>query len=952
MEEPSEDFIEIVVILAKEEEQNRLIPSYDRPRSLAKQRFKQCASTDKVALVSWLLFLMIKGTYPTIQDKAIRLLDRLIRKGGKEFIVSLPQPIVQAINVETQELLSSCKEQSCTDNFVYYSFDIMQALSQNQGDQEEEEEYKDMAATKSFHPKKYLTFCCMWPQSLPVMHLTIPITTLKESLGLHKSRIVGHQRRRRSGQRTTPRLTLTMSTFTHTNFQKKFNKPINGYNEENYNDDDNQDEYDDDDDEEDSDSDSDSDKDSDDENKKKKRKTRDDDDDDDDDNDMYEEKGDIQTYSIFQQFAKVCGKHFEGPIFKQFNSLSNNNNNNSKKSYLALMSFSQSCRSNKFIRNSITKQFPTILKLVLKFIDDENIRVRWASLQCLIQLSLFRVLMIDEQLFADAALGKSIHDPNECIQSRYCILVKIMTTRPMMSAIGLDGLFNWFEILLGSSILNVVENTFLSLISVIETTHWQSQPSGFKPYYDKIVPILFSLLGKYIEQEKESKVLTYVIKTFAMCGTALVDVKKTLFSKDLYKFMVFVKKNETKSFDLVVQLFNQTDSFIKSIGKSFAMYLPMVVKMIANILERPLPNRGRDVTPHLKKAMPTLKGLRTIMMNGSVYEPLAPFVVHSLVGPLLKLAIHPWFQIDSLHCLLGCLALSKLHFGVRSEKTLELFAKIYDSVLCIGPEREIADRITIATCLIKTMETDAMSIDQVQATLDVFCKVEKLEQQSGTFSDNSLFEGVLEMISQMIELNSVVASPLIASNILDTLCKKLLCTTNRRAKKVIIVFMNQYCMFGGDVAVDTFPQIIPTLIQCLTQSDDIDNVIRYTASFALATAAQFSKDRFVPWVTDVLQAFDPIMSVPKTPFCIHGLEELPISSIGRIIRYVPLATSQLLAVIPKWINNLLVTEFRGMGFVDNFCAIIRLYTNECLESFEKNWDSIPPATRKTISDCH
>ncbi|EGG20614.1 hypothetical protein DFA_00475 [Cavenderia fasciculata] len=709
--------------------------------------------------------------------------------------------------------------------------------------------------------------------------------------------------------------------------------------------------------------------------------------------DISDEAAGLTADTGFDRLSDAFGESIVVPIFNQFTVLSKSQQ--WKERYAALISLSKVCKS---IPTSVSQQFKFILKSALSLIGDENTRVRWASFQLLIKLSIiYNGLMIEsrEELFE--TIGKSISDPNERVQSCCCVLIQTIMgslTKDMIVDSLLDGLFCSFEKLLGSSKLYVVESAFISLISVIGTVK-----EKFKPYYRKFIPIIFSLLEKHHGTKESRIVRSRAIKCFAM-SAAVMDKKTYL--KDLHWFMRFVKKNQ-KSFDLIVDVFRASGFFIEAVGKSFSVYLPMVMRMIINILRTPLPNQltgpnhvaaQQDIT----KILSTLKVLNAVMDESDdgqiqLYEPLAPFM-QILLLPLYTLTMCP---IDS-------------DIRDRSEKTLMAFGMMYDFVLRPSsrePDLNVmVNRINMTCDIIKVMGTDAMSFDQVQMTLATFTQVEKKlldiakavrdnnEEVIGDRDPEDMLETVIdglasvyEMIGEMIKQNATVSVPLVTSSgMLVGLCKKL---RDKRedeiVKTAILCLLAQYCSFGGEAAIGVFPDIIPPITECLIVPYPMG---RQNASYALGMAAQIAKDRFAPFVMQVLQGFNVMLSLPasRSPSN-EGATENAISSIGRIVRYVPQVASHVNVVIPKWLSTLPIQDVEEIPpLIDNLYAIVHLYTDESLgqqfqhvakihqiiqhymktcqrpekelltrtwlfikDSIQSNWDTIPEDTKDILS---
>ncbi|EGG20632.1 hypothetical protein DFA_00493 [Cavenderia fasciculata] len=123
-------------------------------------------------------------------------------------------------------------------------------------------------------------------------------------------------------------------------------------------------------------------------------------------------------------------------------------------------------------------------------------------------------------------------------------------------------------------------------------------------------------------------------------------------------------------------------------------------------------------------------------------------------------------------------------------------------------------------------------------------------------------------------------------------------------------------------------------------------MVVWTASIALGAAAQLGKDRFLPWAMQVLQVISARVYVYNDQILIRYTCQYAISSIGKIIRYVPLhkVASNLSDIIPQWLNllpiNLNVDNEENDIVIYNLCSIIRLYINECFGQEYEHVDKI------------
>ncbi|EGG20616.1 hypothetical protein DFA_00477 [Cavenderia fasciculata] len=987
MEEPNEEFIEMIVTLAKEnqmkQQKNRDITidtdnnnNSSRLKSVSKQQYKEYIIDKPDKVVSWLLYLIVKGTFTTIKDKAIQLLDRLLEREYKEveegeedhdFINELSKSILDAVEFETEELInnySKTTDLGHTHTFKAHLISIIESISNYRLGQPNDEDIDAFTDNLFLILKKSNTSVTGIRIEYAVqqlMQMYIENAWIGDIIGQSIDSMVDvldrHSRdsENRFASTKTKRMIFAFlmvvsendnNEFTDSHLERIvfhlyewlgevkdvsleewtesnrkididnnfFKFPYDGEQEE-------QDALHDsliqEQEEEEHDEDS--------------------------------EVTSTPVYSLFGKFAHLFSQRISGHIFNQFNILSTSQQ--WKDRYAAMISLSK-CTNH--IPSRIRQQFSTILKLVLKCTDDENIRVRWASFQFLIQLTVdFNELIIESSGKIFKVIRKSICDPNQRIQNCCCMLIHTMmellnNDDNIVEDSILDGLFNSIEILLQSPKLYVVESAFVSLMSVIQKVCHE-----FIPYYPRFIPIIFKLLERH-NGTKESRLLrSRAIKAFAIC-CAVVEEK--IFLKDFHKFMQFVKKNE-KSFDLTVQVVRTSDLLMKTFGKSFEIYLPMIVKMVIKILEAPLPNQVDDITlsspQEITKIMSTLKILSNRMSlatDGTVYDPLAPFV-HSLVDPLCKLTVNPLIakiRIQSLACLPACLQLFKLQYGERSDKTREMFGHIYEIGLCHQETdlRVAVIRITLSTFLINAMGKDAMTFEQVQSTLDAFNRMEKWIEDivNGDIDiaeddDQDLIDTagytlvtIYGMISIMVEHNGSVMTQLITPTFLNKICDKLRDNGEDDIIKVVLLnFLAKYCKYGGEGVINTFPLIIKPIIECL----ELQSIsVKRTASLALGEAAQLAKDRFSPWVIDTLHFLHAIVSSPNaytTPDNKENMEQI-VAILGRVIRYVPhTPASNLVIIIPQWLGHPPIEDKDQRPItISNLCAIVRIYPNECI----------------------
>ncbi|EGG20606.1 hypothetical protein DFA_00467 [Cavenderia fasciculata] len=1035
MQQPDEEFIETVVILAREEEkqlkhkENNNNNNNNNNKSSSKQQYKKYIIDKPEQVVSWLLYLIVNGTYPTIKDKAIQLLSRHLTKEGKHLIRVLSKEVLEALKVETIELLKTTT--NLTDTFGRHLFRIIESLaiyllprcSWNELDiiingkegeglkdnerglikvlskydnfkkekqemlvkminkfdffkRQSDDQYRsyipillsmlvqiDLDTQKVFFDNllRNLTSILIRDYPDPAMHQLIQqiIDTMIQLFfkGDHATKSIMFpnffQIASRSPNKFTDhhleRIISCMYEWLSNVKDIELEEWTDSSSKiEHYHD------------------------------LIPRNPTR--------DIDYHLDNRLLDVISHFGRFLRVLGQDHRAQvhIFNQLNVLLNSQQHSWKQRYSALISLSKFYDS--INPDILTQQFPIIFKLVLKLVvNDENIRVRWASLQCLIQFTKeFKELMIEssDEIF-QAIVGKPMNDPNESIQTRCCILIKAMIDMDVIVDDNVkEGLYRLFERLFQSPKLVIVENALLSFISVLKTGS-----KIFIHYSGNIVGILLNLFEKHYK----SRILSSrLIKAFSLCSYIM---RETTFSKDLNKFMQFVRKNE-KSIDLI-DVFRASSLFMQMAGKSFAVYLPMLIRMAIKILETPLPQWGitEESSLNIERITKTLDSLNDGIMFESYYIdyiPLAPFV-HGLAVALCYLVqcrISAEIRNRSFDSLPTCVKLSKLHFGARSDKTLGLFGMSLNTVLLLCPVEPclfvISSALDIATTLIRVMGKEAMTLDQTRLVLDTFTKVEKrmyyiAEQVRGgneeivaddediadvpTLTVEALSSGY-EMIGMLLKQNSVMAAPLITSDLLVKSCQKLRDNQEEQGdqddndddeeegigqeeeerriiNEGILSFLVRYCEYGGEDAINTFPQIIPTIIKCLTLTGVME---QNSASYALGVAAQITKDRFSPWVMQVLQAFDIITYAPNAYVeDKKDVTETVIVSVGRIIRNVPQVASHVCTIIPKWLNHLPLTHkdsflatFQPLSeekeislVIDNLCTIIRLYPNQC-----------------------
>ncbi|EGG20630.1 hypothetical protein DFA_00491 [Cavenderia fasciculata] len=1054
MEQPSDEFIKLVVILTKEDLQQSFEANIDNIpldtkniiettrsdeqkqknryankdiegiKSAAKQLFKHYYSLDSDKVVTWLLFLMVKGDYPTIKEKAVQLFDRLLKKEGKDAIESMSQMVLDIVKAETINLLHT----KLTDTFREHLISIIESLAcylvpkglwsylevpliaiynieknHNNGStlhqntsalievlsQYDFEAAKQKIMVETIYFKSGMTED-EYRSKIPILLSTLTqqdaldgpvheaaikrtvknlsgiyyrnnpawmrelipliVDTLIEVLNRHCNE-KGFKYKSTKGSIFNYLMDIankeTLDVFTDNHIESivshmywwlsevkdieldewtyrtlKTDREGNIYN-----------------------------------------------------SNSIEESNIIIPYQFTTTNKEeyVADSHFMGrfarlfqyqraaePIFKQFNILVNSQL--WKQRYAALMYLSKSCT---YLKQSIKLQFPDILKTILKLVDDENIRVRWASLQCLIQLSMhfeLRSLMIKPREFHDifVVVGRTIRDTNECIQNSCCLFIQSIDSSLtykkdiIVDNIILDGLFSSFEILLQSPKLYLVESVLVPLMSLIDIVE-----KNFIPYYPRFIPILLSLLEKHHGTIETRLLRGRAIKAFSMCGRVMNN-KKT-FSKDLFKFMLFVGKNEG-SFDLAIQVFTATDLFIQVVDKSFEIYLPMIMRMIINTLETTMQQQQQEeegeedrLTTSTKTILSTLISLNNIMGESyGLYEPLAPFI-HRLVDPLCRLVAssNSTIREHSSECLPTLVKLSKLQYGDRSDKTLEIFGVIFDSMLDSMlasytlnhfQYRFSARHSNALAQVINVMGKNVMTFDQVKSMLDAFCKSEQeiseiaeqvrngnqdvignRDANSFLYSIHKSITEIYKTIGETIKQNGLLAAPLIScSNLLQRSSVNLHTYENDYVKENILFFIEQYLEYGSDEdqsVINTFPHIIPPMIECLTHSK---YTVRQKASITLGTAAQIGKDRFSPWVVQVLQGLDTMIS--STSY----YDSIP--SIGKILRYVPLPPeANVNVILPKWLYKLPIYQTKEvMPTNQNFCAIVRLYPNQCL----------------------
>ncbi|EGG20635.1 hypothetical protein DFA_00496 [Cavenderia fasciculata] len=274
----------------------------------------------------------------------------------------------------------------------------------------------------------------------------------------------------------------------------------------------------------------------------------------------------VDAESAFERFVSALGERdkFKQSIYNQFNNL------------LTIQSHQQW----EHILKIFVQQFPFILNILFIFVNNENIQVRWTSLQCLIQLSFEHIdLMVESRDEIFNGIIKTICDPNERVQRTSCMLIQSMIYSldidNTLADDVIDGLCSSFLILLQSRNLVVVEHALLSFMSLVTQ------------FGKRLRPVM---LENHQSHSESRLLICRAITAFAMCSQV---VDKKTFSTYLDKLMVFVGKNEG-SLDLVIDVLRQSRTFIKKIDKSFQVHLPMIIKMIVSVLEIPLSNQKQQ----------------------------------------------------------------------------------------------------------------------------------------------------------------------------------------------------------------------------------------------------------------------------------------------------------------------------------------------------------------------
>ncbi|EGG20633.1 hypothetical protein DFA_00494 [Cavenderia fasciculata] len=992
MEQPTTDFVDIVIILAredrlKEKEKNDDNNNNSTVESITKQRFKDCLESAPKQVVSWLLYLIVNGTCKNIKEKSVQLLNKLLIKKGDDLLKELLlEDIMEAIKFETVELLKT----NLSVSFIGHLFGIIEKIALfliprglwnelqpslveivNREEEEEEgsssplkenalsllsllskydfkkskldtlvneissgelsdDQYRSLLPdllstlpiiekTEGEYFKKivvalnniYMDENPNWMQEfiLPIIDTLIEVLDINRENGFSSS-----NKSQTNTKGVVYKFLLDMVendennifepyAFTNSHLERILSHlyewmiqvedvSVEEWTDSDYCTDNQGIIF----------------------------------------NINSEEEGDlgilktdfdqqIPADSNFERFVGLIGNHVEiqQSIYNQFTSLVNSQKWNER--YASLIALSKFTR---FLIDIVTQQHPFILNSIFKLVEDENIRVRWASLQCLIQLFIHTQEMIGSKEKVYQVLIKSIYDdPNERIQISCCLLLQTMTNvleADMIADTDLQVLSSLFEKLLQSQKLYVVESALPSLMSLASIAK-----ERLKPYFGNIIPILLSVLEKHQSiATKESRVLRCrSVKAFALCGLV---VDNNTFSTYLNKFMVmFVKKNQG-SVDLSVDITRASYSFIQTVGNEFAVYLPMTVRMAVNVLEIPLPDQEQDMRAlsrqNVKKIMSTLTGMNNLiqicmpsqstLFGDVVYQQLAPFI-HCLIGPLIKLVgctVNNRIQLFSLDNLPKYVTMYKMHYGAGSDKTIEMFGMVVDLVATpsmletdwnlVDQRVLVSHRVFAATNLIKLMDSSAgdrneMSLDQIQSTVALFYNLDKriqdfVEQQANIGNTDLIGVGLIvvrnyEMLVQLIEYNSSITIPLITQDLLIRGCHKLRDNEGSNAiKALILTFMHSYCKYGGELAISSFPHIIPAIIECLTYTNNISRI----AASTLKEAAQNAKDRFSPWAIDALLGLDAIVSaaslmmVPRT-----SSSDVIISSINTIIQYVP-----------------------------------------------------------------
>lgn len=633
-----------------------------------------------------------------------------------------------------------------------------------------------------------------------------------------------------------------------------------------------------------------------------------------------------------------------------------------------------------------------VIGLVLPKFTDPHPRVRWAACNCAGQMAAdfapgFQKQFHSSVLPALALLMDDVNNPR--VQSHaasalinFCEDCEVEILEPY-----LDGLLAKLALLLQGGKVIVQEQAITAIAAIADCTS-----EKFAKYYSNFIPYLKTVLVNANNKEYR-KLRGKAMECISLIGVAVG--KETFFNdaKEVMNIMVQTQAGKLEPDDPQITFMQQAWARIcKCLGTDFVQFLPCVMPSllasanaktdlkIIDADEDVSGNEGWDFVTVGEKQV----GINTTTLEekstachmlycyaSELKEGFFPYVdaVANIIAPLLKFFYHDGVRTAAVSCVPALLVASSNYLkqsagpGADPMYTRKLFNFMFPSLLeGIGQEMDLDILYTMVAALVEAMDIVgenvldqsqmALAKDTVKTYLEDYAErmQEQAEKKKAPDVDdeeedklNEEVEKDEECLSQIADLIGRMAKyqksaflphfeelfPVVVS----------LLQPDRKAseRQVALCILDDVIEFTGKDASRYFESFLQAAISYIT---DEDPGVRQAAVYGIGVFAAVGAERFAPFVPDVLQRLNAVVSAPnaREPENINPTENA-ISAVGRICESQA-GVVNLALVLPVWLSYLPVSEDKTEAIIIYNC-LCSFVEKASVQLLGNNYEHLP-----------
>eukprot|EP00331_Platyophrya_macrostoma_P022094 CAMPEP_0176443770 /NCGR_PEP_ID=MMETSP0127-20121128/22638_1 /TAXON_ID=938130 /ORGANISM="Platyophrya macrostoma, Strain WH" /LENGTH=1003 /DNA_ID=CAMNT_0017829097 /DNA_START=385 /DNA_END=3396 /DNA_ORIENTATION=+ len=603
-----------------------------------------------------------------------------------------------------------------------------------------------------------------------------------------------------------------------------------------------------------------------------------------------------------------------------------------------------------------------IVALVIKFLNDDHPKIRFAACHVIGQLSDDCEPHFQSKYHQDvipALLGKLNDEAPRVLSHALAALTNFLEGMPK------DYVKEYLELVLNELFpftqkgISIVRENALSAIAAAA----EAAGPFYAPYFDKTVPIIYNVLKTHTQPEYK-QLRGQCIECITLMGYSAGKEQFKKYAQDIIEILAEIQKNDISSDSLDPQrcyLLSGWQRICMIMEEDFVPYLELVLPNLFKIVEQVLTTKATkkeaeeesqfSLADKRKKPIDHIRESSKKNNNTFEYEevdiaitmirvfitelnkhyinylkPTMDLVLRALVYPMsdkirktaaiclpglllvVKNSNHPNKQ--ELKLTLGQAYLATLWLTVEKESDAETILKfvhaIKDCISILGkfmPEDEIKDTSLRILKLLSDSDLRKLENENYKKVED--CEKEEIEiLNDDNDQEEELHVGIAELIGMLFKTHKELTLPLVETLFTHVLSKVLQPGLSDKMHKFGLCLIDDMIEYLGiELIPNQWPLISEALLKYVT---DKTWFVRQAAAYGIGILALKGKELFTDIAQICLVKLFEALAIPKTnekDFHYGFTKDNIVAAIGKIIQSIgmKLDVSEL---IPKWVDQL------------------------------------------------